>query len=230
LARLILLTQPEFADTIVRALRAVAGALDLRVATTKAELEAGMADGVRLVSFGSGVIVPAALLARATAGAYNFHPGPPDYPGIFPSVFALYDGATRFGVTLHEMAALVDSGPIVAVDDFDIPPAWDRLALDTASFRALITLLAKTAPQLTDLRKPLPHITRAWGKTLRTRRDFDALCHLPEDVSAEEFTRRYRAVGEGPDHALTLTRDGQTYRFDNKRGSAVVRGGQPVEN
>ena len=62
-------------------------------------------DGCRLVSFCSSVIVPQVLLTKLPGPAYNFHPGPPEYPGRYPSVFALYDGAQHFGITVHEMAA-----------------------------------------------------------------------------------------------------------------------------
>lgn len=230
MARLILLTDYGFAEVIAGPLRTVAPTLDLQTVVNRAELEMAL-DGpelVRLVSFGSGVIVPAALLARATAGAYNFHPGPPSYPGIFPSVFALYDGAATFGVTLHEMAARVDSGSIIAVDEFDVPKTWDRLALDTASFNALMGQFVRMAPHLTNLAQPLLRTTLTWGAQRRTRKDFDALCQLPEDVTAPEFARRYRAVGEGPDHALTITRFGRTFRLESAPAANVVRGGQPT--
>lgn len=228
--RLILLTQREFADTIARPLRAQAPAVSLQVAATLPELETALADGAedtRLISVGSGVIVPAAILGRLPGPAYNFHPGPPDYPGIFPSVFALYDGATRFGVTLHEMAAQVDSGPIVAVERISIAPAWDRLALDTATFTALLAMLERLTPTLADATTPLVRIAQSWSGVRRSRKDFDALCRLPDDTTAEEFARRYRAIGEGPEHALTFTRFGRTFRLDS-RGQNVVRGGQPV--
>ena len=114
MARLILLTQRAFAPAIAPTLQA-AGA-DVTVAVTLAELETALAQPARVISFGSGVIVPPPLLARLKGPAYNFHPGPPEYPGIFPSVFALYAGEKEFGVTLHEMAAAVDSGPIVSVE------------------------------------------------------------------------------------------------------------------
>ena len=164
--------------------------------------------------------------ARLSLGAYNFHPGPPEYPGIFPSVFALYAGEKNFGVTLHEMAAVVDSGPIVAVERFAIKPEWDRLALDTATFTALTHLLARCAGHLNDTNTPLAHASETWGTPRRTRKDFDSLCRLPEDASAEEFIRRYRAVGEGPEHALTVSRFGRTFALQPTRGGDVVRGGQ----
>ena len=231
MTRLILLTQREFAAQIAAPFRAVAPTVGIGVAVTLSDLETALAEGpenTRLVSFGAGVIVPARVLDRLAGPAYNFHPGPPSYPGIFPSVFALYDGAQQFGVTLHEMAPKVDSGAIVAVDSFAIDPAWDRLALDTAAFSALVVLLERLAPRLADPSAPLARSTQTWSGRRRTRKDFEALCRLPEDVTAEEFARRHRAVGEGPEHALTLTRFGRSFRLEGNTGGAVVRGGQPV--
>ncbi len=227
--RLILLTEQAFFEPLGQPLRAASPKLEIVLARTLAELEAAAtATPLRILSVGSDVIVPARILSRLATPAYNLHPGPPNYPGLFPSVFALYDGAKTFAVTLHEMAAAVDSGPIVAVDEFAFESNWDRLALDAATFDVLLKMLARLAPQLADVTKPLPHTKHAWSGTKRTRKDFDALCQLPENASAEEFARRYRAVGEGPDHALSITRFGRTFSLQSETRGTVVRGGQPA--
>ena len=229
--RVILITQREFAELFAQPLQAVAPGLRVEFAWSLEQLKEAVErqpEGTRLISLGSDIIVPAEILSRLNGPAYNFHPGPPAYPGIFPSVFALYDRATHFGVTLHEMAPQIDSGPIVAVDTFAVPESWDRLALDTATFAALQNLLARMAPLLADVDVPLTTISEAWTGPRRTRKEFNALCHMPEDVSADEFARRYRAVGEGPEHALTISRFGRVFRLENIRNDAVVRGGQPV--
>lgn len=230
MSRLILLTQREFVGSLAPCLQAWPPGVNLQIAVTLADLEAVLdqdSNVTRLISFGSGVIVPVPILNRLSGPAYNFHPGPPDYPGLFPSVFALYDGAQRFGVTLHEMAAKVDSGPIVAVETFAVTPVWDRLALDTVTFTAMVKMLERFAPQLADVTRPLAPIAVTWSGKRRTRKDFNALCQLPDDTTAEEFTQRYRAIGEGPEHALTLTRFGRTFRLQSP-GQEVVRAGKPV--
>ena len=227
--RLILLTEQAFFEPFGQPLRSVSPKLEIVLAKTLAELEAAATSlPLRILSVGSNVIVPERILSRLATPAYNIHPGPPNYPGIFPSVFALYDRSQTFAVTLHEMAAAVDSGPIVAVDEFAIEPSWDRLALDTATFSILLKMIQGLAPQLADVSKPLPRLTQVWSGTKRTRKDFDALCQLPEDATVEEFARRYRAIGEGPDHALSLTRFGRTFRLQSEMHGTVVRGGQPT--
>src|SRR5215475_4462948 len=96
-------------------------ALSIRCVLTLEDLaaiEPEVLGEARLVAFTSGVIVPRSILAALGHGAYNFHPGPPNYPGWAPAHFALYDGARTFGATAHVMAARVDSGPIVGVEPF----------------------------------------------------------------------------------------------------------------
>ena len=226
MARLILLTEPAFKDALAARLAAPGIILDL--APTLADLDrllaAGLAD-TRLLSVGAGFIVPPRILQALSGPAYNLHPGPPEYPGLFPSVFALYDRAARFGITLHEMADKVDAGAIVTVDTYDLLPSWDRLALDSATFGAMLNMIARLAPALTDLSRPLPRLGVEWSGAKRNRKDFDALCALPEDADTAEFARRLRAVGEGPDHAITLTRFGRRFRLVSDLEAGVVRAG-----
>lgn len=231
MSRLILMTQREFEEPLTDALRRAAPGVSLSFAWTLADLDAELAndpDGSRILSIGSSVILPRRVLASLSSPAYNLHPGPPNYPGIFPSVFALYEGACEFGVTLHEMAPTVDSGAICAVERFPIDARWDRLALDTHTLVVLMHVLERMAPQLANVRTPLGYSGDVWSGRSRTRTHFDALCRLPEDFTAVEFAQRLRAVGEGPDHCLTTTRDGQVLRLDTGRRGMVVRAGQPV--
>jgi methionyl-tRNA formyltransferase len=229
-ARILLLTAEELVVPLTAALSRGSPGAALRPVHRSDELAAAIkADpSARLLCVGSGVIVPEDLLRQLQKPAYNIHPGPPEYPGLFPSVFALYDGAKTFGVTLHEMAAVPDSGAIVAVDRFDIPGSADRLALDMRSFEGILGLVQHFAGTLVG-EGALPHSGERWSGTRRTRKDFDALCELPANVSRDEFERRYRAVGEGPHHALRLTLHGHSFRLDNDRADeTVVRAGQAV--
>ncbi|SBV91764.1 conserved hypothetical protein [uncultured Alphaproteobacteria bacterium] len=181
-------------------------------------------DGARLLICGSAEIVPQALLDRFPGPSYNIHPGPPERPGRFPSVWALYHGDPQFGTTVHEAAAEVDAGPIVAVERFAIPEDADRGALDTLSLTSVLRLLVRLVPALVT-RAPLPRIAERWSGRRTRQADFAALCRLPEDVDAAEFARRYRAVGEGPEHALEITRFGHRFRLDNRRDAPVTVGG-----
>ncbi|BAE51664.1 formyltransferase family protein [Paramagnetospirillum magneticum] len=149
----------------------------------------------RLVAFLFPEIVPAAVLAGLGHGAYNIHPGPPDYPGWAPVSFALYDGATRYGATLHEMAARADDGTICDVESFAIPPGADLARLSELAYGASLRLFERW---LESLASPLglPRLPLAWGGRRGTRQGFADLCRIPADASDEERLRRIRACGE----------------------------------
>jgi len=68
-----------------------------------------------LVSANSTTIVPAASLAPFGERALNLHPGLlPQYAGLHTHQWAIRNGETEFGVTVHTMTASVDAGEIVA--------------------------------------------------------------------------------------------------------------------
>lgn len=155
--------------------------------------EAGGVD--RIVAFRTNSVVPADLLRRVSGPSYNFHPGPPGYPGRHPFAFALYDGAAQYGVTAHEMVEQVDAGPIVGVLTFPLPdrPDADRLIDQTCT--ALIQLFVMLAPQLAQTDRPLPRTALGWDQSRRcTRKALDALRALPPDIGSEEMERRIRAL------------------------------------
>ncbi|TAL02067.1 MAG: hypothetical protein EPO08_08040 [Rhodospirillaceae bacterium] len=227
--KIILLTQPECVAFLVPGLRAAG--VDVEVAVEREDLTRAMSTlspQTRLVSFAAKVIVPAAVLGRFAGPAYNFHPGSPEYPGLFPSVHALYDGQSEFAVTLHEMAPQVDSGPIIAAERFPIPSGANRLVLDQLTLKMMVAAFERWAPSLAAVATPLPRSGESWRGPRRTRADFNALCDLGESPTAEEFARRLRAVGEGPEHALTLTGFGRRFSLVSDAAGPVVRGGLKV--
>ncbi len=228
---ILLLTDPVMIDDLEAVLLAASPRLRLTRIESLEQLEAhcpARLATTRLISFGSEIIVPAAILERLDAGAYNFHPGPPTHPGRFPSCFFIYEGGERFGTTMHEMAAKIDSGPINAVDWFDPPSGVDRLGLDSLTFDSLFALFEKLAPHLATRFEPLPRIDEVWSGRTTTQADFDALCRLPAEFDEAEFQRRYRAVGEGPDHGLEITLFGHRFALDNQHSETVVTVGGKV--
>jgi len=135
------------------------------------------------------------VLRQLGHGAYNFHPGPPQYPGWAPSHFALYEQATEFGATAHLMAARVDSGPIVDVASFAIPPGTGVLALEGMTYARLAQLFWTLAKPLATSAEPLPTKPVQWSARKNSRRGYAAICDIPLDIGKDEFERRMRVFG-----------------------------------
>ena len=149
--------------------------------------------GDYLVSFISSWVVPETLLARARVAAINFHPAPPEYPGIGCYNFALYDNAATYGVTCHHMVRRVDSGRIIAVQRFPILPEDTVASLKDRSMSSLLDLFKAVMSGI--LRgEPLPVSGEQWTRKPYTRRELDALCRVTPEMPAEEIRRRARAT------------------------------------
>jgi methionyl-tRNA formyltransferase len=82
-------------------------------------------------------------------GSFNLHPGPlPHYAGLNVVSWAIYRGERTHGVTVHKMAAGIDTGPIVYQSLFDIEAADTALSLYAKCVKggvALILRLLETA-------------------------------------------------------------------------------------
>jgi hypothetical protein len=198
LSTILLLTGDAEAPVLSEWLRASHAGIAIRPLHSRADLEkacAGDLAGTRLLSFCSNVIVPDAILKRLPGPAYNFHPGPPDRPGRYPAVFAVYEGAERFGVTIHEMIAAVDSGPIVTAEWFDVPADCDLTGLESLALTRLAEVFRRLAPYMTHIVRPLPRLPIAWRGRRTTRADCDALCLITPDMGEAEIARRRRACG-----------------------------------
>ena len=159
----------------------------------------------RLIAFVTPVIVPADILHRLGYGAFNFHPGPPDYPGWAPAHFALYARATEFGATAHVMVARVDEGPIVGALMFSIPPGSSVASLEGMAYARISSLFWTLANRLATDSEPLPELPLQWSGTKSTRRDYAALCDVPIDIHPDELDHRIEVFGEDPNFGSRCT-------------------------
>ncbi len=179
-----------------------------------AEIEADVLRDSRLVAFTTGVIVPHAILNALGHGAYNFHPGPPQYPGWAPAHFALYDGARHFGATAHAITTRVDSGPIVGVEFFAIPDGIGVRDLELLAFPHLAYLFWRMSKDLACTPEPLPALPSTWSGTKSTRRMYEEHCKIPADITATELKRRIRCFDDDfRAIPLTLTLHGIGFRL-----------------
>jgi methionyl-tRNA formyltransferase len=149
--------------------------------------------GDYLISFLSPWIVPQTSLERAARAAINFHPGPPEYPGIGCYNFALYDGVSEYGITCHRMESKVDRGALVAVRRF---PVWQTDSVATLKDRSMVAMLELlyTVTGVIRAGEPLPALSETWARNPFTRRELNELGRITPDMSADEIRKRVRAM------------------------------------
>lgn len=153
--------------------------------------------GDLVVSFLSRWIVPDSVLRSAKLDAINFHPGPPEYPGIGCNNFALYDQAKEYGTTCHRMAPKVDTGDIIAVKRIPVQDNDSVRSLLDRCYEAQLSLFFDVMGQLKQGHK-LTASNETWARKPYTRDEFNALCRLTPDMPKDEMLRRIRATTFGP--------------------------------
>jgi methionyl-tRNA formyltransferase len=151
----------------------------------------------RLISFGSRFYVKPELLSLIGYGSYNFHPGPSNYPGWAPFNFAIYNDASKYGVTVHQMTPTLDSGSIIGSQIFDIPPDCSVQQIMDITTEYMYALYDELVLDFATRETTLPDINENWSGHMWTKRDFEKMCQIPVDITEGELIRRLHAFGEG---------------------------------
>ena len=218
---LVLLTANEDAPTLLQMLSAHGRDMELRHVVDLPGLRAllpTLGPKARLLSYLSNVIVPSDCLEAFALGAYNIHPGSPAYPGVAPEAWAAYEQAAAFGVTMHVMEPVVDSGTIIDAEVLPIPGPKDRPTMARAARQALPMLLLRQAGFLTREEPLAPTRKLTWSGTRRTVSDFERMCRFGADIGREEMERRLVSFGPPGPVQFSLEFNGRTFIMETPGG------------
>lgn len=168
-----------------------------------------------VISYLSAWIFPGDVLSRSGV-AINFHPAPPEYPGIGCFNFALYDDVDRYGVTCHYMAEKVDTGKIIEVARFPVTPDESVLTLSVKSYAYMFMLYTKMVDILAS-GESLPLTGECWTRRPFLRRELDALCRIPENADLNEIKRIVRATDYPGMPGAFYIDNGEAYAISRRR-------------
>ncbi|MFY8352757.1 formyltransferase family protein [Pseudoalteromonas sp. SSM20] len=150
-------------------------------------------DGDLIISYLSRWVVPESLLVKAKVGAINFHPAPPEYPGIGCINFALYNNEGTFGATCHHMLGKVDTGKIIKVKRFPVYEKDNIQSLLERTYDYQLSLFYDVMDQFyTD--KAFPESQDEWSREAYTRKEFNELFKISLEMDEEETNKRIRAI------------------------------------
>ena len=169
-----------------------------------------------LLSFGTSVIVPESLLELPGLLALNVHAASPNYPGRDPHHFAVYDGATQYGATLHFMTPQVDAGQILDMELFTVREDVTPVRLLELANQAAWMLLERLFGKLADDSMLRPMEDAYWGKRKTTRKMFMELCRVNGTMSEAEFSRRMRSTAMPGYNNLYVEMHGYRFRIEGK--------------
>ncbi len=146
-----------------------------------------------LISYLSPWVIPEGTLKNTRLWNINFHPGPPEYPGIGCFNFAIYNGEKSYGVTAHLMDKSVDSGKIIAVKRFPLLPSDSVHSLSVKSYECMLSLFREVM-DLVLAKGEIPDCGEKWQRKAYRREDLEDLCRIDPGMGKEEIEKRIKAT------------------------------------
>jgi methionyl-tRNA formyltransferase len=129
---------------------ATANRLGCPIWPARAVRDPAFADTVRaarvdlLVNVHSLYVIRGEILDAPRIGSFNMHPGPlPECAGLNAVSWALYEGKREHGVTVHWMAAGIDTGSVAYERRFDIEPNDTALSLSARCVKLGVPLIER---------------------------------------------------------------------------------------
>lgn len=149
--------------------------------------------GDLIISYLSQWIIPKKLLENAQLAALNFHPGPPEYPGIGCTNFAIYNNEDEFGVTCHHMAPKVDTGEIVSINRFPVYESDTVYSITQRCYSVILNMFYEIISLLMN-GENIPVSKEEWKRKPYLRKELDELCRLTPGMEIKEIERRIKAT------------------------------------
>tara|TARA_Y100000591_G_C21845651_1_gene708559 strand:+ start:2771 stop:3457 length:687 start_codon:yes stop_codon:yes gene_type:complete len=146
-----------------------------------------------IISYISPWIVPKKVLEKTKYWNLNFHPGPPEYPGIGCFNFAIYDEVTHFGSTAHIMNSKVDTGKIIGVKRFKMEDNEDVVSLSKKTYKVQIELFLEIMSYISK-NNSLPSSNEKWRRLPYKRTELESLSEIKIDMDTEEIKKRINAT------------------------------------
>ena len=144
-------------------------------------------------------LVSEAVLARARAGAVNFHDGPlPRYAGLNAPLWALLAGETTHGISWHRMVAEVDAGDVLEQQLFAINANDTALSLNARCWEAAVESFPRLLTRLAAPARPaVPALPIEQASMHGGAQRPAGLGLLDPALSGEQWLRLFRVADTG---------------------------------
>ena len=151
-------------------------------------------DAMVVVAYGQ--ILPATLIEAPELGTFNVHASLlPRHRGPAPIEWAILSGDAQTGVTIMQMDAGVDTGPILKQQETPIAPRETAQELETRLAALGGRLMVETLAEVDQgLVHPIPQPASGATHAARLKSEDGKLD--PETMTALEIDRRVRALSE----------------------------------
>jgi methionyl-tRNA formyltransferase len=126
-----------------------------------------------LISFLNSMYINKSLRKKIKINSFNFHPGPPEYPGFGCYNFAFLDRANSYGSTIHIINDKFDSGKIVNVKKFKF--SYKKFNLEKLIRKTHENIFKQAKVFINDIQNSKLKIegNLKWKKKAYTKKEFE---------------------------------------------------------
>lgn len=144
-------------------------------------------------------IIRKEVLEAPRIGAFNIHPGPlPRYAGLNAPSWAIFNGETTHGVTIHKMVPGIDEGPIIYQKLFEIGPADSALTVALRCIQEGVPLLLRLLEVASKNPDDLPEVSQDFDNRTYFGREIPLEGKINWELPAEKIFNFVRACDYFP--------------------------------
>jgi len=169
-----------------------------------------------IISYLSPWIIPKNILEKTRKWNINFHPGPPDYPGIGCFNFAIYDNVKCYGATCHIMEPTVDSGQIIGVKRFRMSTRETVQSLSQKTYKSQLKLFNDIISHIGKY-GCLPQSDEIWTRKPYKREDLEALATIGASMTTDEIEHIIRSTYFAGKPAPFVELGGYRFEYNPRR-------------
>lgn len=168
-----------------------------------------------LISFLNSVYIDNSVRKKIKINSFNFHPGPPEYPGFGCYNFALLDKVNFYGSTIHIINSQFDNGKIINVNKFKI--SYKKLNLKKLISMTHRSIIKQAKDFINNIHSQHLKIKKnfKWKRKAYTKKEFEIAREIKLNDSKGNVLKKIKAFSYKDYESVYINFKG--FKFDFKK-------------
>ena len=168
-----------------------------------------------LISFLNSMYISRSVRKKIKINSFNFHPGPPEYPGFGCYNFALLDKVNLYGSTVHIMNDKFDSGKIVNVKKFKF--SYKKFNLEKLISKTHENIIKQAKDFINDIQNNKLKIkgNLKWKKKAYTKKEFETARKINLKDTKKNILKKIKAFSYKNYESVYLNFKGLKFELKN---------------
>ncbi len=168
-----------------------------------------------LISFLNSMYINKSVRKKIKINSFNFHPGPPEYPGFGCYNFAMLDKVNFYGSTVHIINDKFDSGKIINVKKFKF--SYKKFNLEKLIRKTHENIIKQAKDFINDIQNKKLKIegNLKWKKKAYTKKEFETAREIKLNDTRKNVLKKIKAFSYKNYESVYLNFKG--LKFEHKK-------------